>query len=536
MAKNYLCFIGCLLWCWMQWGQVENNSVIVDWRQHNLAKYNKFLVNPTYSYVRDNARAVSFWSRVQWTGVDNSPQTFVVNFSGQLNERSGAGIGLYQQNFGLLVDSGLLLNYAYSVPLGEEVKLAFGLNTTLFKRSIDQAAVSGMTADPAILASENDFFFLLMPGMNLSVGAFDFGVYAENLIDYNFSENETATTFGNKIYSGQLGYTSNLVNGSGILQDAQWRTLAYGKTLPNQDFQYGFNSLMDLPYHGWLQVGYNNTFGINGGIGVVLGEGISVGFTYENGSARTNNAFGSTFEAVATIDLSPRRLPKNEINRNGRIAEGRGEVNDPERTGALERAEALAEARAERAREIEEKKAAAAALKASSEKYTIVANLPEKEKQTEEAKPSNSNQVVTSQKNIPPTEVTQDEPKQSYNRFITETEQMITDLTDRPTDSTAVTTQVFGNDSSYKTIKPALGVDPGFYLVANVFANKGYFEEFMELMKNRKLAPQYFIHPDNKYYYVYLAKSDSYLSVKNLQRSHLEGRYKGDKWVLWVKE
>ena len=115
MIKRYLLTIGLLLASYVLFSQVENTSAIVDWRQHNLTKYNKFLVNPTYSFVRNDTKAVSFWSRIQWTGIENSPQTYLLSYSGKVSENSGAGLGLYQQNLGLLVDSGLILNYAYGV-------------------------------------------------------------------------------------------------------------------------------------------------------------------------------------------------------------------------------------------------------------------------------------------------------------------------------------------------------------------------------------------------------------------------------------
>ena len=301
--KRYLLNVAMLLVCCTAISQVENKSTIVDWRQHNLTQYNKFLVNPTYSAVRNQHRSVSFWSRIQWTGVDNSPQTYMLSYAGKVGENSGAGLGLYQQSLGLLVDSGLLVNYAYNVQIAQEVSLAFGVNTTLFRRGLDKNTANSADPDPAVLDNKDDFLLVFMPGLNVSIKNFDVGVYAENLFDYNFNDSNTLTDFSKKIFSGQLGYTKELEYANGMFLDATWRTVAYGKSLPNEDFQYGLNTMIDLPYTGWMQVGYNNAFGISGGIGVKVGEGISIGIVYENGTSKTNKAFGSTYEAIATIFL-----------------------------------------------------------------------------------------------------------------------------------------------------------------------------------------------------------------------------------------
>src|SRR5690606_4050236 len=243
--KKYLLNVAMLLVSYTAISQIENKSTVVDWRQHNLTQYNKFLVNPTYSTVRNNHKDVSFWSRIQWTGVENSPQTYMLSYSGKAGKNSGAGLGLYQQSLGLLVDSGLLVNYAYNVQIAEKVSLAFGVNTTLFRRGLDKNTANAVDPDPAVLDNKDDFLLVFMPGLNVSVKNFDFGVYAENLFDYNFNDSNSLTDFSNKIFSGQLGYTKELEYANGMFLDATWRTMASGKSVRNEAFQYGLNTMVN---------------------------------------------------------------------------------------------------------------------------------------------------------------------------------------------------------------------------------------------------------------------------------------------------
>lgn len=629
-----------LLVCYTAISQIENKSTIVDWRQHNLTQYNKFLVNPTYSTVRNNHRAVSFWSRIQWTGVDNSPQTYMLSYAGKVGENSGAGLGLYQQSLGLLVDSGLLINYAYNVQIAEEVSFAFGVNTTLFRRGLDKNTANAVDPDPAVLDNKDDFLLVFMPGLNLSIKNFDFGIYAENLFDYNFNDSNSLTDFSNKIFSGQLAYTKELKYANGMFLDATWRTMVYGKSLPNEDFQYGLNTMVNLPYTGWMQVGYNNAFGVSGGVGVKVGNGISIGIVYENGTSKTNKAFGSTYEAIATIELGPRDRRKNQLDTDGKatvsrnvdqenfvtsddISRSRVDHSDSNLMDSSQNPEEQSIAGAQPEAELDQtdkyavyadttkekpvnQKATvseasdsevelsedqtnsyakygaddpsaidkavegddhivkdsnlflnekAATLETSGSEIQLSedqtdsyaqygtedTNLTDKAVEGDdlEVKDSKLSLVdqTTEQKNdqqdISAEEMLEIEA--AYQEFLKKSDAIAAGYSPRVIDSTAVTAEIFGTESSYKTLKAVHGVDKGFYLVLNVFSVQHYFEDFIADLERRGFVPKFFINPENDYYYVYLHKADRYITIKNLQRNNVNNTYFEDKWVLWVR-
>lgn len=604
-----------LLVCCTAISQVENKSTIVDWRQHNLTQYNKFLVNPTYSAVRNQHRSVSFWSRIQWTGVDNSPQTYMLSYAGKVGENSGAGLGLYQQSLGLLVDSGLLVNYAYNVQIAQEVSLAFGVNTTLFRRGLDKNTANSADPDPAVLDNKDDFLLVFMPGLNVSIKNFDVGVYAENLFDYNFNDSNTLTDFSKKIFSGQLGYTKELEYANGMFLDATWRTVAYGKSLPNEDFQYGLNTMIDLPYTGWMQVGYNNAFGISGGIGVKVGEGISIGIVYENGTSKTNKAFGSTYEAIATIELGPRERRKNMIDTDARaivsknvdqanfvsaddISRSRLEVPSDSAKTAEDQSllidaqpqedqtnkyavYAASDQEVPSAEESDQNVGNSDAKEDQTDSYSLIgvtkdknnddtkaagqSMLQEPEDETQEnaldkttlleakeeqsdhtdqmrspmqVKDDGAGQVTQVVKDSDTQEISAEEMAEieaAYQEFLEKSDAIAAGYSPRKIDSTAVTAEIFGTESSYKTLTVSHGIDKGFYLVLNVFSVEHYFEDFMTDLKNRGFEPKFFINPENDYYYVYLYKADRYITIKNLQRNNVNNSYFDDKWVLWVK-
>ena len=91
MTKNYYyLLIMSLLFCKVVFSQ--RTTLPIDFRQHNLSKYNANIINPALSFVRYENTNLSLWGRLQWVGIDNAPTTYLINYSGRVGEQTGAGI------------------------------------------------------------------------------------------------------------------------------------------------------------------------------------------------------------------------------------------------------------------------------------------------------------------------------------------------------------------------------------------------------------------------------------------------------------
>ena len=60
----------------------QNGLVSFDIPAKNSLKFNKFIINPTFSFVREDQSFISLYNKTQWTEVENSPQTFFLSYSG----------------------------------------------------------------------------------------------------------------------------------------------------------------------------------------------------------------------------------------------------------------------------------------------------------------------------------------------------------------------------------------------------------------------------------------------------------------------
>ncbi|WP_062055081.1 PorP/SprF family type IX secretion system membrane protein [Aquimarina longa] len=287
---------------------------------HTLVKYNRFYFNPTFSLVRENKKSINVYNKTQWASFNDNPQTYLINYTTNFDERIGVSIGLHQQNEGIYRYFGGIANFAYNVELNRDMNLTFGLNLGFsqsgIKSNIDSATSivlnSGVEiSDPVILNYEKKSVFQLTPGANFNYEEFDVGVSLVNLVAYNLTASELLTD--NMAVTGHVMYTTSLERRS----DKVIRGIGYVNMLPDSgsdsNLRYGGSVIAELPELGWAQAGYNSYYGVSVGIGGNITSNVSVGYTYETGLGDTSN-FGASHEVGLAYNFEtekPRRRTKS---------------------------------------------------------------------------------------------------------------------------------------------------------------------------------------------------------------------------------
>ena len=87
----------------------------------------------------------------------------------------------------------------------------------------------------------------------------------------------------------------------------------------------------------------------------------------------------------------------------------------------------------------------------------------------------------------------------------------------------------------YQEVSQEEGLQPGFYLIANVFGTKRYYDIFMQRLQDRGLEPKSFYRSANKFNYVYLGRYNSIEEARKARDSQFGGRYKGELWIFRVR-
>ncbi len=279
----------------------------------NLLKFNRFLINPTFSTVQEDKSYVNLLHRNQSVQFQDNDQTYFLSYSGRIGDRSGLGLSLYTQKIGPISNIGVLANYAYGIKLSDKSNFTFGGNLAYYSSGLNLNDVS--TVDPndnRLFGTQDSNVLSFQPGFNLSYGKFDFGAYAENLIEYNLKTSESLSEFGDKAYSAHLQYTHSFENGSGIMENARLMPLARVRmngqriaAVGGDDLTLGGSLILDLPKLGWLQGGYDNFYGAAAGVGFNLNKRLSLGYTMEKGFVNDFDNLGVTHEISFAYSFTP---------------------------------------------------------------------------------------------------------------------------------------------------------------------------------------------------------------------------------------
>lgn len=570
-------------------GQEESPFVSYDVPAQNLLKYNRFLINPTFSTVREDKSYINLLHRNQSVQFDDNNQNYFLSYSGRISDRTGLGLSLYSQREGILSNFGVLANYAYGVKLNDKSNFTFGANVSYYQSGFDNGRASTVEEDPFLAGLQDQSLLSFQPGFNLSYGKFDVGMFAENLFDYNLKNSESVTEFKDKTYSAHLQYTHQFENQKGIFEEARLMPLARVRKVGEEDVTLGGSLILDLPKLGWIQGGYDSFYGAAAGVGFNLNERISLGYTMEKGLSNNFDNFGLTHEISVAYSFSPNLTEDRVMLEDDFEDDLVKNDEEPENVATNEEIEELKMKLAENDAIIEELMFRQDSLEAIRQsdlerRFAMVMRMvrnetngerPDLEQRAKELfldensdteiassyNPSNTGQPINSNKVV--NESQQDRVVVAANNTkepVIKSEAVVaTNTTDRstvdreyqkqvqPKDAvvasrrrtttttpTTKTTEVVQDGVKSRRFKNLPDVTDGYYVVANVYKGGQYMNNFIDDLNAKGIQADYIDNPNTGLKYVYLQRFETFEDAVAAHDSKLNGAYDGAMWIMNV--
>lgn len=572
--------------------QEDNPFVAYDVPAQNLLKYNRFLINPTFSTVREDKSYINLLHRNQSVQFNDNNQNYFLSYSGRINDRTGLGLSLYTQREGVLSNFGVLANYAYGVKLTDKSNLTFGANVSYYNSGFDEGRASTVEDDPFLAGFQDQNLLSFQPGINLSYGSFDLGVFAENLFDYNLRTNESITDFRDKTYSGHLQYTHQFNNSTGILEEGRLMPLARVRKVGEDELTLGGSLILDLPKLGWVQGGYDSFYGAAAGVGFNLNRRISLGYTMEKGLGSNFDNFGVTHEISFAYAFTP-NLTEDRVMLEDELDLVENKIDD---VVSNEEIEELKRKLAENDAIIQELMFRQDSLEANRQsdlerRFNMVmrmvrnetkGNNPELERRAEALfrgeesataalgatdvnssmdgkttgyTPSERNQVqtdalatsaVNAQRRAEPEMGREKNTERDINdqNAVANADQENTRpkspvyeavTANRERNGTAQTrTGVAQDKINSRQFKDLPNVSDGYYVVANVYKGGQYLDKFLGELSNKGINAGYIDNPNNGLKYVYLERYDTFGQAAAAVNSNSNGTYSGPTWIMNV--
>ncbi len=564
LKKSVLYLLLFLLAIFKVAAQEENPFVSYDVPAQNLLKYNRFLINPTFSTVREDKSYINLLHRNQSVQFDDNNQNYFLSYSGRISDRTGLGLSLYTQRRGTLSNFGLLANYAYGIKLSDKSNFTFGANVSYYNSGFDLGRATTVEQDPFLAGLQDQNLISFQPGFNLSYGKFDFGLFAENLFDYNLKTSESLTEFKDKTYSGHLQYTHQFEIQSGIFEEGRLMPLARVRKVGEEDITLGGSLILDLPKLGWLQGGYDSFYGAAAGVGFNLNRRISLGYTMEKGLSNNFDNFGVTHEISVAYSFTPNLTEDRVMLEDDYEDDLVDNLSEPDNIATNEEIEELKRKLAENDAIIEELMFRQDSLEAIRQgdlerRFEMVMRMvrnetngdrPDLEQRAKELfmdsdsetaiavtqNPSNDgganptvlpgNQTETDRLAA----ITADNKKQNSIKS-KEVAAVKTTVQDALVTNNTKKAQDKVKSKKFKNLPTATD---GYYIVANVYKGGQYMDKFLNTLSDQGFNPDYIDNPVNGLKYVYLQRYDSFAEAEAAHYSNLNGSYDGDTWIMNV--
>ena len=271
----------------------EDGVVAFDLPVRNSLKFNRYAINPTFSFVREQNRYISFTNKREWVQFDNPPQTYLFSYSGRFRENMGVGIGVFQQNYGVLTTFGGVANFAYNVVLNSDNNLTFGMNLAFYKSGLNDGEVITNFPDSSLDNIPSNSIITVNPGLNYGTAFFDFGVSINNLAAYNLTSSKIIEDNPEQSIQGHVMYTGYL-NSRGFFDESKFSTLLMSEFKKEKTVLSGL-VMLTIPKGIWAQAGYNTLYGVSGGVGLNITNQISIEYNYEKALGELD-AFGNSHE------------------------------------------------------------------------------------------------------------------------------------------------------------------------------------------------------------------------------------------------
>ncbi|WP_179338628.1 PorP/SprF family type IX secretion system membrane protein [Winogradskyella ludwigii] len=360
------------------YAQEDDGVVSLAIPTRNSLTFNRYTINPTFSFVREQTKYISIYNKREWVQFENAPLTYLASYSGRFGENIGAGLGLFQQNYGVLTTFGGILNFAYNAKLTRYNNLTFGLNIGAYKSGVNTANVITNFDDPSLQNLPENFLLTINPGINYGTEFLDFGLALNNFALYNFNSSELIQDNPEQSIQAHIMYTGYM-NGRGFFEESKFSSLI------RSDFQKDETiisavAMVTVPKGIWAQAGYNTLYGASGGLGINITTQIAIEYNFEK-------ALGdlSTYGPSHEITLAYRFKNNNYYDYSredevvGLLSGGNKKrrytktkkskvANKKTNTNAKEKADALAQAKLDR-----EEKIKAKAKREADEKAALLA-------------------------------------------------------------------------------------------------------------------------------------------------------------------
>lgn len=263
--------------------------------------FNPYTLNPSYAGI-DGRNALFLAYRKQWAGIEGGPTIANLSYHAPLKSGLSAGLNVANDKRGLLSNSGMLITMAYSISIGEDKFIRFGLSgggswNTVELDKIDPLTIS---SDPALVNLLNQSSSVIgNAGLSFHLKSFHLGAALPNLFSPAYVSKDAFTVTEIKPFDAFVVHASNrfyFANDKHVFEP--YVVYRVNNGLPSQ---YEVAGVLHLNHLVWLGGSLKQDFGISAFGGIKLNKTFALGGSYTLKNTGVNELSFPTYEVHLSL-------------------------------------------------------------------------------------------------------------------------------------------------------------------------------------------------------------------------------------------
>lgn len=271
--------------------------------QYTQYMYNTLTVNPAYTGSPGYLEA-SLLHRSQWVGIDGAPstQSFIIH-SPVFNEQIGLGFSAVNDKLGPSEDLYLDGNFSYTIPVGYESKLAFGLKAGARILNIDWSkGIYRQEGDQLFNTNiDNKITPSIGAGVYYYTERFYAGLSVPNFIRSDYYDDIAESTVSDRLhYYVMGGYVFDLSEG------VKFKPAVLGKIVSGAPITVDLSANFLLNEKLTLGASYRYDDAVSGLAGFQISKNFFIGYSYDYSVTDLNKYNDGSHEIIVRFQLVPK--------------------------------------------------------------------------------------------------------------------------------------------------------------------------------------------------------------------------------------
>ena len=269
--------------------------------------YNMNVINPAYAGSKENL-SIGMLYRKQWVEIEDAPTTATFSGHAPVGKNVGLGLSVISDKIGPVEENNIYGDFSYTLQLGGEHKLAFGLKAGLTLHQVGLFTDINHTLpdqnDPAFAENTSNSYFNLGSGLFYYTNKYYLALSVPNMmkskhLDYN------GRKFGSEVshYFLTGGYVFD------VSENIKFKPFFMMKSAFNAptSLDLSTNFLFNQKFEAGITYRLEDSFGAM--INYAISPNVKLGYAYDHIVSDLNVTTPSSHEIVLLFDLNfPRKV------------------------------------------------------------------------------------------------------------------------------------------------------------------------------------------------------------------------------------